>query len=384
MAASLTTMANATISPALAGLQALFADSDHSDLLIPLLVSAPSLTVVLFAPLAGILTDNLGRRWMLLLGVLLFVASGTAGYFLADLEMIFGSRLILGVAVAMIMTSQTALVGDYFSGNNRTILTGLQTSARNFGGFIFISLAGWLAVFSPKLPFVIYGLAALFLPFMWTALYEPKLSRGKSSHAFEESSDEPSNWIVPFALLTLLQMITNMIFFIMPTQLPFYLDALGYESSVMTGVTLGALTLAGGFIALVYGRIIEALGFSATYALAYGLMATGFALLPQGATQPMLLAGAVAIGSGFALAMPNFVAIALQLAPHTRRGIVGGILTTAVFLGQFVSPLVATPAIALHGFARTFWWTSLILTSLAILAAVIHGFDRGRFVRKAE
>lgn len=384
LAASLTTMANATISPALSGLQALFADHPHSEFLIPLLVSAPSLTVVLFAPLAGFLTDRLGRRWMLLTGVLLFVVSGTAGSFLTDLDMIFGSRLVLGIAVAMIMTSQTALVGDYFTGDKRVALTGLQISARNFGGFLFISLAGWLAVFSPKLPFAIYGLAALFLPIMWIAIHEPTKSRNKSGTSSPVANGGVSNWVLLIALLTLLQMSTNMLFFIMPTQLPFFLDMLGYDSAVMTGVTLGALTLSGGFVALTYGRIKKALGFRATYAVAYGLMAVGFASVSQGQVLTFLITGAVAIGAGFALAMPGFVAIALQLAPQNHRGIVGGALTTAIFLGQFLSPLITTPSISALGYESTFLGAALILAVLAVAAAINHGFDRYRQIRKTS
>lgn len=390
LAASLTTMANATISPALAGLQALFADHPHSELLIPLLVSAPSLTVVLFAPLAGILTDRLGRRWMLLAGVLLFVISGTAGSFLTDLDMIFGSRLVLGIAVAMIMTSQTALVGDYFTGDKRVALTGLQVSARNFGGFLFISLAGWLAVFSPKLPFAIYGLAAFFLPFMWFAIHEPRISRDtispRNNAALSDLAEksDASNWVLLIALLTLLQMATNMLFFIMPTQLPFFLDMLGYDSAVMTGMTLGALTLSGGFVALIYGRIKKALGFIATYAVAYGLMAAGFAFISQGAALTFLFAGAVAIGAGFALAMPGFVAIALQLAPQNHRGIVGGALTTAVFLGQFLSPLISTPSISALGYESTLLGAAFVLAALAASAAILRGVDIYRQIRKTR
>lgn len=382
LAASLTTMANATISPALAGLQTLFADHPHSALLIPLLVSAPSLTVVLFAPLAGFFTDRLGRRWMLLAGVLLFAVSGTAGSFLTDLDMIFGSRLVLGIAVAMIMTSQTALVGDYFTGDKRVALTGLQISARNFGGFLFISLAGWLAVFSPKLPFAIYGLAALFLPIMWIAIHEPTKSRKSADPSNPAANGGASNWVFLIALLTLLQMSTNMLFFIMPTQLPFFLDMLGYESAVMTGVTLGALTLSGGFMALAYGRIKKAFGFRATYAVAYGLMALGFISVSQGQVFTLLIAGAVAIGAGFALAMPGFVAIALQLTPQNRRGIVGGALTTAIFLGQFLSPLITTPSISALGYESTFLGAALILAVLAVAGAASQGFDRYRQIRK--
>jgi len=92
---------------------------------------------------------------------------------LADLPTIFASRLVLGVAVALIMTAQTALIGDYFTSDDRSALSGLQISARNFGGLAFISLAGWFAAMSPRLPFAIYAVLAAFLPLMWKVITDP-------------------------------------------------------------------------------------------------------------------------------------------------------------------------------------------------------------------
>ncbi|WP_269931044.1 hypothetical protein [Aminobacter sp. HY435] len=66
LAASLTTMANATISPALPGLERLFADDPNTALLTRLLVPAPSLAVAVCAPLAGLAVDRFGRRLLLL------------------------------------------------------------------------------------------------------------------------------------------------------------------------------------------------------------------------------------------------------------------------------------------------------------------------------
>jgi MFS family permease len=127
-AASLTTMANATISPALPGLERLFAQDSNAAMLVRLLVPAPSLSVAVFAPFAGLVADRYGRRRMLLAGVVLFVIAGCAGLFLPDLPTIFASRLVLGVAVALIMTAQTALIGDYFTGSDRSALSGSCSS----------------------------------------------------------------------------------------------------------------------------------------------------------------------------------------------------------------------------------------------------------------
>ncbi|GHB31375.1 MFS transporter [Pseudovibrio japonicus] len=366
MAATLTVMANATISPALAGLEEMFKDDPNVLWFSRLLVSMPSLSVIVCAPLAGVIADRYGRRALLLTGVLLFAVTGSAGLFLPDLASMLVSRLGLGVAVAMVMTAQTALIGDYFVGDQRSSLMGLQTSARNFGGFLFISLAGLLAVSSPRLPFAIYGLALLMVPFLWRHISEPVKSAVTVRKAAGAEHDGAALWGWLLAVLALLQMATNMIFFLMPTQLPFFLDSQGYDSARMTGAALGVLMMTGGTAALLYGRIKARIGFSGALTLAYGFMTVGLLLLTLQETWSVFF-GVAAMGAGYALAMPNFPAIALQVAPSTRRGMVGGVLTSSVFLGQFLSVFVSIPMIAAIGFAGTFQVVAAVLTCMTVV-----------------
>lgn len=378
MAASLTTMANATIAPALPGLERLFAGDPNAALLTRLLVPAPSLSVALFAPLAGIAADRIGRRKLLLFGVTLFVLSGCAGLILPDLPTIFMSRLVLGIAVALIMTAQTALVGDYFSGDDRNALTGLQISARNLGGLVFILTAGWVAAISPRLPFAIYGMAAAFLPLMWLVIVDPpRLPQTAGARSADRSGDDRA-WRLSLALLVLLQGATNMIFFVMPTQLAFFLDARGYDSAIMTGSALGVLMLSGGGFALLYPRIQRATGYAGVFALGYGAMALGFLVLLLAATPLAIFAAVAAIGAGYALVSPSFVALALDLAPAQKRGLAGGILTASIFIGQFCSPLISTPLIAGHGYASLFGGTAVLLAVMTVAAMLAGGANRLR------
>lgn len=378
MAASLTTMANATIAPALPGLERLFANDPNAALLTRLLVPAPSLSVAVLAPLAGLAADRFGRRRLLLVGVILFVLSGCAGLVLPDLPAIFASRLVLGVAVALIMTAQTALIGDYFTGDDRNALTGLQISARNLGGLVFILTAGWAATLSPRLPFAIYGLAAAFLPLMWLVITDPPhpSSAGGAQPAGDRGDDRP--WRLPLALLVLLQGTTNMIFFIMPTQLSFFLDGRGHDSAIMTGSALGVLMLSGGGFALLYPRIQRAVGYAGIFALGYGAMSLGFLMLLIAATTPAIFAAVAAIGAGYALVSPSFVGLALTLAPTRKRGLAGGILTASIFIGQFCSPLLSTPVIAGFGYANLFGGTSALLVAMTVTAALTGAADRLR------
>lgn len=367
MAASLTVMANATISPALAGLEAAFSGTPNAEILTRLLVPAPSLSVIFCAPLAGIFADRFGRRRMLLIGVILFIITGSAGLYLPTLLTIFASRLALGIAVALIMTSGTALIGDYFTGDQRSDLVGLQVSARNFGGFLFISLAGYIAAISPRLPFAIYGLAVFFLPLMWVVITEP--DRVPSSARMLGNAGHPA-WKLHMTILALLQMLTNMLFFIMPTQLPFFFNVPGYNSAVMTGSALSVLMLTGGCAAFLYARMKRAIGFFGNYTLGYAMMAFGFMLVRTGAKPWIVFVGTAAIGAGYAIVSPNFVAIALNLLADQHRGLAGGILTTSIFLGQFISPLLSTPSISAFGYDATFFSVSMLLASMAVATAI--------------
>lgn len=370
MAATLTVMANATISPALPGLQHLFAEDPNAALLTRLLVPAPSLSIVVLAPLTGLAIDRFGRRILLLTGIMLFVISGSAGLYLPDLTTIFMSRIVLGIAVALIMTSQTALIGDYFTGESRKALTALQISARNFGGLLFILLAGWVAGMSPRFAFGVYGLALLILPLTWMVIVEPQRVLPGQSDGAATGTETQGTWRLLIVGLVVLQSLTNMLFFIMPTQLPFFLDAHGHDSATMTGVTLSILMLTGGITALLYTRIHSLVGYAGVFTLGYTAMAVGFLLLVLSPPAFLTFAGAASVGAGYALVSPTFVALTLNLAPAPRRGLAGGILTASVFIGQFCSPLLSTPVILSFGFDGMFLSAAASLVTLSAAAVM--------------
>ncbi len=367
LTATLKIMANATISPALPALEASFPDDPGAAYLTRFLVSAPSLTVVLVAPLAGLAADRFGRGPLLIAGVLLFALSGSAGAWLPDLVSILGSRLLLGVAVAMTMTAQVALVGDLFASPRRSAFMGWQTAVINIFGFMFIGFAGYLAGLSPRLPFLVYTLPALLLPLL---IVVARREEGRGQAARKGVGDDgaslaPVNWLKPAAFVGLLTMVTVMLFFLMPSQLPYYLHENGFDSASATAVGLGALTLTGGVVALTFKRVSDRIGLAATFALGFLLMGSGFAALGTEAAWPFVIGGAALVGAGYSFVQPSFLLLALQVAPAERRGSVSGIVTTAMFLGQVISPLLLTPFIQTFGFAPVYFGTAVCLAGFA-------------------
>ncbi|AUH64407.1 MFS transporter [Paracoccus zhejiangensis] len=367
LAASLTVMAAATISPALPGLERQFPDTAANAWLIRLLVPAPSLAVILTAALCGIAAERIGRRPLLLTGITLFALAGSAGLVLQDLNHMLASRLVLGVALALIMTAQSALLGDYFSGAALHALSGAQVAARNFGGFAFITLAGALASLSARLPFAIYALPTLVLPFMARAITEPP-RRIRGDRIATDPAAAPG-WGLGVGLLSLGQMLVTTIFFTMPTQLPFYLEVRGYAEPALTGAVLGVLMIAGGISALFYPRLRARIGNLGNWAIGLALMALGFALLVSGSDIATIGTAAAAIGAGYALTIPGFTALSLQHSPAHRRGTMAAMLTASVFLGQFLSPLLSIPAIAHWGWQASGLGLAGLLAAAALVPA---------------
>lgn len=392
LTASLKIMANATISPALPALEASFSGEPGAAYLVRFLVSAPSLTVVLVAPLAGLAIDRFGRSWLLMAGVLVFALSGSAGAYLNDLTAILASRLLLGVALAFTMTAQVALAGDLFQGNRRSAFMGGQVVAINFGGFLFIGGAGLLAGVSPRLPFVIYALPLLLLPLLWPVMKQeyryrktaPDVPTSLTTAATEVLAAQAGSWLVYAFGLAGLSMVTVMIFFLMPSQLPFYLEASGFDGATGTALGLGALTLSGAFTALKFAAIRGRLGLPITFSAGFLIMGCGFATLAMYPAWEFIIPGCALIGVGYAFVQPALFLAALDIAPAARRGTVSGMITTSMFLGQIVSPFVFTPALQSYGFVAVYGACGAAFVVFASLALAVRLFRPVRMAVPSE
>ena len=69
-------MAIIALTPTLPTLLAHFQDVPNPQLMVPLLITAPSACIALFAPAAGLITDKVGRRNLMLWAMALYGVGG--------------------------------------------------------------------------------------------------------------------------------------------------------------------------------------------------------------------------------------------------------------------------------------------------------------------
>lgn len=375
LTSSLTVMAGATIAPSLPAMSEHFANAnvDNAAYLSKLAVSIPALFMALGSPPAGLLTDRIGRKPLLVGSTLLFACAGSAGFLLNSLWAILFSRALLGIAVAGTMTGVLTIIGDYYRGQQRANFMGLQAASMAMGGVVFISLGGIIAEINWRMPFLLYSIAVVFMLLIVVNISEPKIEQVERT-APSRPEGGLNHLKLPKQILWGIYATAGsyqVAYFLILIQLPFYLKNLSNSSPAESGIAIAASTLAGAIASSRYGALKKRMDYSSVVIVGLLLTAIGMLIIGAGANYRTVLIGLIVAGLGFGLMMPNFsVWLVSIVPPHLRGRAIGG-LTTSQFLGQFLSPILAQPVVNIVGLDNTYIMTGILLLQASVTFLVV-------------
>lgn len=388
---TLTVMAAATIAPSLPAMQAHFANVTNVETWVRLVLTMPALFIVLGAPLAGFVIDRFGRKSLLVLSTFFYAVAGSSGFVLESLFAILAGRALLGLAVAGIMTSVTTLIADYYSGAARAQVLGMQAAFMGLGGTIFLTLGGFLADVDWRQPFLIYLIAFAVVPFLVLLLYEPRREQANplSSQPLADCTDcvaeatrchedmdgatsvtTSNRPVLPIRLLAMVYsaiFLVQVIFYLVPVQLPFHLEALFGATASQSGLAVSAMAFCFATGSLLSARISRHVDHIPMIALSFGIAGMGYLIIGTVNTYGLLLVGLAIGGLGFGFIVPNLNVWLTTETPEALRGRVLGMLATFVFLGQFLSPILTQPVIQATNLGRTYWLAGVLLAAISIL-----------------
>lgn len=365
--ATMGVMSGITVVSSLPLISQTFSHIPNIEFLSKLMLTIPSIIIALFAPVAGIIVDKFGRLKPLYTGIILFVIGGSSGFYLHDFYAILAGRAILGIAVALLMTSSTALIGDYLHEKGRHRFMSIQGMAVAIGGIVFITAGGFLAQLHWSYPFAIYILPLLFLPLFLSSLYEPE----KHIHVENEMEIEAKLW--PVYLTAYFAMV---LFYMMPTQLPYLIiDTLHGEPSTI-GFVISVAMVFNALTSRQYAKLKARFSYQQIYIITFIFFGTGLFIISQANSIAQLFYSTVFIGTGFGLILVNTNAWFLAKVPAHKRGKASGVLASSFFLGQFSSPLIFEPIVKLYGIQGLF----LIVSGIA-MAISLGLFLKGKIAK---
>ena len=325
----LTVMAGAAIAPALGVIGRHFAG--QSPLLIQLIVSLPALFIILTNLVFPLLCRLMKTRTLALAGLSLYMLAGAGAFFIDNIRLLLAFRALMGVSVGMIMPLSTGLLAYYFPPEEQAGLMGLSAAMNQMGGVVATFLAGMLAAVNWNYAFLVYllGLIAMIL----VALFLPNerlSSRGGVSLSLLKRF-HPS--VVGMFLVMVL-------FFIYPTN--FALTASATLSEMGVTLVMVGLDVVAFLVGLVFGFLMKRFAAQMKYAAPLGFMA-GYLCLAAGNNLVWLLLGSVLIGIANGIGVPYLNTIGSVKAGKEAATTVMPLLSAALYLGQFLSPLIVSP-----------------------------------------
>jgi len=126
-----------------------------------LLIAMFALSQFLFSPLAGDLSDKYGRKYLIIIGLVIFGLSQLMFGLATDLWILFLARFFSGVGSAFLVPPMMAFVADITTVEERGKGMGLLGASMSLGFMIGPAIGGFLAEVSLQFPFYIATAAAL-------------------------------------------------------------------------------------------------------------------------------------------------------------------------------------------------------------------------------
>lgn len=330
----LTVMAGAAIAPALGIIKAHFADAP--EMMVQLIVSIPALLIIVTNLFFMSISRRLRTRTIAATGLMLYVVSG-AGCFLADnIYVLLFLRAVLGISVGLIMPLSTGLLAFYFPPSEQAQLMGLSAAMNQMGGVVATMLAGLLATIEWNYAFLVYllGLIALLMVLAWLP---------------NEQLDTANKRGVPFQPKQLLKfhpsvlgmLLLMMIFFIFPTN--FAITAARQTSLTAEAITIimVGLDVVAFFAGLFFGKMMKPFRIAIKYFAPVAFL-MGYVLFAFGSV-PAIIGGAVFVGIATGVGVPYLNTIASIKGGRNSATTVMPLLSAALYLGQFLSPIVVLP-----------------------------------------
>ncbi|MGO4539692.1 MFS transporter [Paenibacillus sp. 2TAB19] len=159
--------------------------------IVGLLVAAFSLTQLLFSPLAGRLSDSLGRKKLIIAGMIVFAVSEWLFGISNGPLFLFVSRMLGGVGAALIMPAVMAYTADVTSNEERAAGMGYINAAITTGFIIGPGIGGYLAEFGLRVPFYAAAVAGLVAALI-TALVLPESAHSKQNRTEAAQQANPA------------------------------------------------------------------------------------------------------------------------------------------------------------------------------------------------
>lgn len=340
------------------------------------LVTASNFTVMIFVLLSSFFVRAIGTRKTVLLGLTLSFVAGIFPLFSANYTMIYISRLILGAGFGLFNSLAVSLIGEYYEGEEKEKLIGLQSAIQSAGQTAVTFLIGILMFSGWQISFAanFLGIIPLVLFLIWGPRDEnPKLEdtsigvNDKTSVKTKQSINFPV-FLQAFALFITFAFL--MVFFL---QASIFVVEENFENPSFIGIVMSIYTLISIVANLFYGKIVK---FTKHYSLpiSYISLGLGFILLSLTRDFTFFTIVTIFLGIGGSILLPYSWGLIMSKAPKGSVNLAISIAMVGTNLGAFFAPYFGSLPGMLTGnqsAAFSFVFAGVVMLAFSIIYLIL-------------
>jgi multidrug resistance protein len=316
----------------------------------------------------GAVSDRVGRRGPLVLATLLLAASTVWFGLAASLPMLFGARLLQGVADGVTWVVGFALLADLYGPEERGPVMGATMSAASLGIIIGPSIGGWLYEWGGiRLPFFALAAVAVVNCAALVAVRLPPRAPGVHVSMRRVLSHRA------IVLCAVTAAAGSATFAMLEPVLPLVLDARFGFGPTQIGLLFGTAALVSGLLHPAYGWLSDRWGGARLMRL--GLIVAAIVLpgLPAAAGWRSSAVAMVAVSAALGLVVTpslTYMAAVASAAGLGSFGVVYGLYNVAWGVGLMVGPVAGGVLLERVGFLTlTLVWSFGLLVVAGLVAA---------------
>lgn len=303
-----------------------------------LLMAVYSLMQLLFAPMWGRVSDRIGRKPVIMIGILGLSLSFFLMAISSELWMLFAARIIGGLLSSANMPTVMAYVADITSEEDRGKGMGIIGASVGLGFIFGPAIGGIFSQSSLNMPFYLAGATSLITFLLVTFVLKESLSPEQRSRQAKEKTSLLKAFNGPVSVLFILQLFVSLSLSGLEATFAYFAAEKAGLGAVQLGYIFMIMGLAGAIVqGGLVGRMTKKFGEGAVIQLGILISAIGFALilLIKGFGTAALFLTIFGVGNG--LIRPS-VSSLLTKKSTAGHGSTTGLLSSFDSLGRIIGP----------------------------------------------
>ena len=323
-----------SVSPVLGQIADYYQGIDVS--LVQMLVTAPSMVSIVVAVISGWLVVKISKKKLLIFGSLVAGVTGFLPLFVDSFPVLFASRTVYGIALGLATTLNTAVVAEFFEGDERVTVMGIQAASIGAGMVVITTAGGWLGTENFRTSYFINVIGFIACVLIAVCLPETKTAAAERSEKIRLNKEVALTSV--FGFLEYLFLIT------FTTNIAMHLGgALAGNTAVSGNLTevFSAIQIVAGFI---LGGVTKIAGKYTLPAAMFSFSIGAVLLVLFPSNTAMLTIGALFCGFSQGVFIPTAMVTVSNAVAPIAAAMASACFTCGMCFGQFVSPTILNTA----------------------------------------